>query len=144
MSIRACFEDYVSPLPWLVIDQTPLVACAGVIDCEQDIPRMDGECLAAYGCEFEYTSQRKNVLGGRIVVPVEGRMGRRFLEVDGFGFDQLIRSNAATDHMGIPVRTGIEMKGSDHFATSSRLLMFNIAAVSTRTCRQRSAFSIRD
>src|ERR1700689_4421915 len=65
MSIRTCFEDHVSPLPWLVIDQTPLVACAGVIDCEQDIPWMNGECLAAYGCEFEYTSQRKDVLRGR-------------------------------------------------------------------------------
>jgi hypothetical protein len=39
MSIRASFEDHVSPLPRLIIDQTPLVACAGVIHCEQDIPR---------------------------------------------------------------------------------------------------------
>jgi hypothetical protein len=38
----------------------------------EDVTRMDRECLAAYGCKFEHTRQREDVLRNRIVVPVEG------------------------------------------------------------------------
>ena len=72
MCIRALFEDHVSALPRLVIDEPPLVTRAGVIHCQQDITGTDGECLAAYGCKFEDTGQGENVLRDRIIVPVEG------------------------------------------------------------------------
>src|SRR6266403_872130 len=72
-------------------------------------------------------------------------MCRRFLEKDGFRFDQFTSTHATTHHMGISVRTSIETICSDHCVTTSLiLLMFNTAAVSARTCWQRAAFSARD
>lgn len=71
MSVRAFLEDHVSPLPWLIVDQAPLMARSGVIHGQQDFTRMDREFLTAHGCKFEDTCQRKNVLRDRIIVPVK-------------------------------------------------------------------------
>src|SRR5277367_4050584 len=60
-------------------------------------------------------------------------MRRRFLEKDGFRFDNFAHAYAAALHMGISVGTSIETIRSDHCAISAMLLMFNIAAVSART-----------
>jgi hypothetical protein len=51
---------------------------------------MDRECLAAQGCEFEYAGQRDDVLRNGIVVPIERRMRRRFLEKNGLRFNKFI------------------------------------------------------
>jgi hypothetical protein len=41
MSIRACFEDHVSPLPWLVIDQT-LISCRGFLEQRKPVEYRGG------------------------------------------------------------------------------------------------------
>src|ERR1700724_3101194 len=105
---------------------------------------MDREGLAAYGCKFEYASQCDDVLRDRIIVPVKRGMRRRFLEKDRLRFDQFTSVHAATYHVGISVRTGVETISLNHCVTSSMLLMFNTAAVSARTRWHRAAFSARD
>ena len=42
-----------------------------MIHGQQDITRMDREGLAAYGCKFEDTSQRNDVLRNRVIVPIK-------------------------------------------------------------------------
>jgi hypothetical protein len=69
LRVSALFEDDVRPLPRLVIDETPLVAGAGVVDCDEHVARADGECLASDGGEFEHAGQRDDILRDRIVVP---------------------------------------------------------------------------
>ena len=68
------------------------------------------------------------------------------LKMYGFGRDQNACAYAAAYHMRVPVRTRVEMIGSDHGVAASMLmlLMCKTAAVSARTRRQRAAFSIRD
>src|ERR1700720_543485 len=86
--IRACFEDHVSPLPRLIINQTPLMAGTGMIHRQQNISRMNCKGLAADGGKFQYACQRNDILRGRIVVPVIRRMWRCFLEMNGLRSDQ--------------------------------------------------------
>src|ERR1700732_885641 len=75
---------------------------------------MDRECLAGFGCKLEYTGQRDDVLRNRVIVPVKRRMCRRLLEKDGLRFDQFTSRYAATDHMGVAIRTGIEPISPNH------------------------------
>src|ERR1700677_445419 len=71
MSICACLEDHVSTLPWFVIDQTPFMACAGVIHSQKNITWMDRERLATHHGKFEDARQRNDILRYRIIVPVK-------------------------------------------------------------------------
>ena len=88
---------------------------------------------------------RIKALGGGIAL--QNRLafsGEFFIERYGEQTAAMVQPVRAMLDMGVSVSAGIEMIGSYHWVTSSKLLMFNTSAVSARTCRQRAAFSIRD
>jgi hypothetical protein len=87
---RTRLEHNVAAPPGRVVDQAPPVAGAGRVGCDQHVAGPDDESLAVAGGEFERAGERDDVLRLRGVVPVEGGMRRRFLEVRGDDIGALI------------------------------------------------------
>src|SRR4051812_35303550 len=103
MSVRAFFEDHICPLPGIVIEETPLMATANVVDGQQDLSRVNRECLSIRGGKLENAPESEDVLQRGSVVPVEVGMHRRFLELDRLRFDEHPCADAALFDVGIAV-----------------------------------------
>src|SRR5579859_1420831 len=107
--VCAVSEDDIGSSPGLVVDQPPFMAGAGGVHRDEDVTGPEGEGLATTGSKFECTRKGDDILRVGCVVPVEGGMRGGFFELDGLGFDERRIRDLTTNHVGVAVRTGIEM-----------------------------------
>ena len=83
------------------------MTAADAILSNQNVAGAQHECFSIASSEFESAAQSNDVLALRRFMPIERRMCRRFLELNGYDASELILSNRALRHVRGIIRTGV-------------------------------------
>jgi len=83
MRVSTRLENHIGSFPRIIIDQSPLMPRANVIDRQKNLPGMNGESFSANHGELQDPRQGDNILRCWGIVPIVRGVSGALLELDG-------------------------------------------------------------